>query len=81
MTENNWSLWYTPYVGVYDLARLGAYPSLEAVDAALEELADSGGADSRERYEIRELIDGEWVTHFVAEWTLYLMVPKEADDD
>lgn len=77
--SDEWSLWYaandtTQYQFIY------SYPTLESAEEAAHRLS-SRLPDGEESYEIRQRVDGKWVTRFVIEWRLTIMLPEEAESD
>lgn len=77
--NNEWSLWYAPgdtthYQFIY------SYPTLDEAEEAVKRLS-ARDPDLEDSYEIRRFVLGEWVTLFVAEWRLTVMLPEEADYD
>lgn len=72
-----WSVWWRDYQGtalfIYE------YETIEAAEEAVDRLS-TRDPDLDDVYEIRQLVDGEWVTQFVAKWTFLMMVPSEEYD-
>jgi len=75
MSDKAWSIWLAP-TDATPTRRVISLRSFEDAERALEQVATYVKAG--ERYEIRELIDGEWVTHLVAKCQFIVMTPEEA---
>ena len=72
-----WSVWWRDYQGVPYL--IYKYETIEEAEEAVDRLS-SRDPDPDDVYEIRQLVDGEWVTQFVAKWTFLMMVPSEEEN-
>lgn len=69
-----WSIWWRDYEGITHV--IYEYDSFEATKEAVERL-HSRDPDTDDVYEIRQMVDDEWVIRFVAKWVFMIMIPSE----